>query len=204
MKKSHFFAFLKRMRFIKRWGLMRNTMAENIQEHSLEVAWIAHQLAVLHNTYNGGNIDVNKVAVLAMYHEVSEIFTGDMPTPIKYFDSRLREMYGEIEKQAQNKLLKTLPVEVQEVYKPLLVEAEEQAEWPYVKAADTIAAYLKCVFELAAGNDEFKEAHRSIEEKLKKHPLPEVKQFLEIYVPSISLSVDELNYTMEHGDKGAK
>lgn len=197
MKTSHFFAFLKRMRFIKRWGLMRNILEENIQEHSLEVAWIAHQLAILHNTYHEGNIDVNKVAVLAMYHEVSEIFTGDLPTPIKYFDKRLRKIYGEIEEQAQKKMLYTLPKEVQSAYEPLLVNPEAQAEWPYVKAADTISAYLKCVCELAAGNDEFKEAHRSIKTKLEQNPLPEVQEFLEIYVPSLSLSVDELNYTIE-------
>ena len=98
---SSFFAFLKRMRFINRWSLMRNTETENIQEHSLEVAMVAHNLAALKNEYFGGNLDVNKVAVIAMYHEVSEIFTGDMPTPIKYFDPKLRSLYGEVETLAQ-------------------------------------------------------------------------------------------------------
>lgn len=201
MKKSHFFAFLRRMRFVKRWGLMRNTMAENIQEHSMEVAWIAHQLAILHNTYYGGSVDVNKVAVIAMYHEVSEIFTGDMPTPIKYFDKELRKIYGQIEKQAQQKLVDTLPNEIAQSYQEILVEPEKQPEWPLVKAADTISAYLKCVFELSAGNHEFTAAHATIEEKLKQSEMPEVHKFMELYVPSISLSVDQLHYTMEQNCK---
>lgn len=100
---SSFFAFLKRMRFINRWSLMRNTEIENIQEHSLEVAMVAHNLGAIKNEYFGGNVDINKVAVIAMYHEVSEIFTGDMPTPIKYFDPKLRELYGEVETLAQEK-----------------------------------------------------------------------------------------------------
>ena len=106
---SSFFAFLKRMRFINRWSLMRNTEIENIQEHSLEVAMVAHNLGAIKNEYFGGNVDINKVAVIAMYHEVSEIFTGDMPTPIKYFDPKLRELYGEVETLAQEKMLSTLP-----------------------------------------------------------------------------------------------
>ena len=113
---SSFFAFLKRMRFISRWSLMRNTETENIQEHSLEVAMVAHNLAALKNEYFGGNVDINKVAVIAMYHEVSEIFTGDMPTPIKYFDPKLRELYGEVESLAQEKMLSTLPERLQGVY----------------------------------------------------------------------------------------
>ena len=104
---SSFFAFLKRMRFINRWSLMRNTEIENIQEHSLEVAMVAHNLGAIKNEYFGGNVDINKVAVIAMYHEVSEIFTGDMPTPIKYFDPKLRELYGEVETLAQEKMLST-------------------------------------------------------------------------------------------------
>ncbi|MDU2904125.1 MAG: 5'-deoxynucleotidase [Veillonella sp.] len=131
---SSFFAFLKRMRFINRWSLMRNTETENIQEHSLEVAMVAHNLAALKNEYFGGNVDINKVAVIAMYHEVSEIFTGDMP------------------------------------------------------------AYMKCVNELKAGNDEFKEAHDSILAKLKALNMPEVDMFLETYMPALGKSLDELNY----------
>ena len=191
---SSFFAFLKRMRFIKRWSLMRNTETENIQEHSLEVAMVAHNLAALKNEYFGGNVDINKVAVIAMYHEVSEIFTGDMPTPIKYFDPKLRELYGEVESLAQEKMLSTLPERLQGVYKPFIVDAEESEEWPIVKAADTISAYMKCVNELKAGNDEFKEAHDSILVKLKALNMPEVDMFLETYMPALGKSLDELNY----------
>ena len=112
------------MRFINRWSLMRNTETENIQEHSLEVAMVAHNLAALKNEYFGGNVDINKVAVIAMYHEVSEIFTGDMPTPIKYFDPKLRELYGEVETLAQEKMLSTLPERLQGVYKPFIVDQD--------------------------------------------------------------------------------
>ena len=180
---SSFFAFLKRMRFINRWSLMRNTETENIQEHSLEVAMVAHNLAALKNEYFGGNVDINKVAVIAMYHEVSEIFTGDMPTPIKYFDPKLRELYGEVETLAQEKMLSTLPERLQAVYKPFIVDAEDNPEWPIVKAADTISAYMKCVNELKA-----------ILAKLKALNMPEVDMFLETYMPALGKSLDELNY----------
>lgn len=191
---SSFFAFLKRMRFINRWSLMRNTETENIQEHSLEVAMVAHNLAALKNEYFGGNLDVNKVAVIAMYHEVSEIFTGDMPTPIKYFDPKLRSLYGEVESLAQEKMLSTLPKRLQAVYKPYIVDAETLPEWPIVKAADTLSAYMKCVNELHAGNDEFKEAHDTILAKLESLNMPEVDMFIEEYVPALSQSLDQLNY----------
>ena len=182
------------MGFINRRSLMRNTETENIQEHSLEVAMVAHNLAALKNEYFGGNVDINKVAVIAMYHEVSEIFTGDMPTPIKYFDPKLRELYGEVETLAQEKMLSTLPERLQAVYKPFIVDAEDNPEWPIVKAADTISAYMKCVNELKAGNDEFKEAHDSILAKLKALNMPEVDMFLETYMPALGKSLDELNY----------
>ena len=191
---SSFFAFLKRMRFINRWSLMRNTETENIQEHSLEVAMVAHNLAALKNEYFGGNLDVNKVAVIAMYHEVSEIFTGDMPTPIKYFDPKLRSLYGEVETLAQEKMLSTLPKRLQAVYKPYIVDAETLPEWPIVKAADTLSAYMKCVNELHAGNDEFKEAHDTILAKLESLNMPEVDMFIKEYVPALSQSLDQLNY----------
>ena len=191
---SSFFAFLKRMRFINRWSLMRNTETENIQEHSLEVAMVAHNLAALKNEYFGGNLDVDKVAVIAMYHEVSEIFTGDMPTPIKYFDPKLRSLYGEVETLAQEKMLSTLPKRLQAVYKPYIVDAETLPEWPIVKAADTLSAYMKCVNELHAGNDEFKEAHDTILAKLESLNMPEVDMFIEEYVPALSQSLDQLNY----------
>lgn len=173
---------------------MRNTETENIQEHSLEVAMVAHNLAALKNEYFGGELDINKVAVIAMYHEVSEIFTGDMPTPIKYFDPKLRALYGEIETLAQEKMLTTLPEQLQSVYRPIIVDAESSPEWTIVKAADIISAYMKCVTELKAGNDEFKEAHDTILVKLKNLNMPEVDMFLELYLPALGKSLDELNY----------
>ena len=196
MKKeeSHFFAFLSRMRFIGRWGLMRNTEKENIQEHSLETAMIAHNLALIRNVYYGGTVDAERVAVMAMYHDVGEIFTGDMPTPIKYFAPELRAMYGKVEKLAQMKMLSTLPEELQPAYRPFLTEAEESEVWPLIKAADTLSAYMKCRRELAAGNDEFKEAEATILKKLEATDLPEVRHFIERYVPSLGLSLDGLNY----------
>ena len=174
---------------------MRNTEIENIQEHSLEVAMVAHNLGAIKNEYFGGNVDINKVAVIAMYHEVSEIFTGDMPdTNRSILIQSLRELYGEVETLAQEKMLSTLPDRLQSVYKPILVDAEASPEWPIVKAADTISAYMKCVKELKAGNDEFKEAHDSILAKLKTLNMPEVDMFLEIYIPALGKSLDELNY----------
>ena len=172
---SSFFAFLKRMRFINRWSLMRNTETENIQEHSLEVAMVAHNLAALKNEYFGGNLDINKV-------------------PIKYFDPKLRSLYGEVQTLAQEKMLSTLPERLQSVYKPYIVDAETLPEWPIVKAADTLSAYMKCVNELHAGNDEFKEAHDTILAKLKALNMPEVDMFIEEYVPALSESLDKLNY----------
>lgn len=191
---SFFFAFLHRMKYIERWGLMRNTESENIQEHSLEVAMIAHNLACMRNTYFGGSVDSNQVAVMAMFHEVSEIFTGDMPTPIKYFTPKLRNLYGEIEELAQDKMLRTLPEELQPLYKPYIRDAESSDLWPLVKAADMLAAYMKTIYEVHAGNEEFRAARDSIRNKLEGLHMPEVDKFLDDYVPSLTKSLDELNY----------
>lgn len=192
---SHFFAFLRRLRFIRRWGLMRSSEVENNQEHSLDVSFIVHNLVLMHNVYFGGHLDANKAAVIAMYHDVSEIFTGDMPTPIKYFDPKLRELYGEVESLAQQKLLSTLPKELQESYVPYLIDAEISPEWRFVKAADNLAAFLKCVNEKNSGNEEFTEAYQTILTKLQNLQMPEVDKFLEIYVPSLGYSLDKLNYS---------
>lgn len=192
---SHFFAFLARMKYIQRWGLMRNTVAENIQEHSLQVGMIAHSLAVIRNTYFQGNLDVGKAALLGMYHEVSEIFTGDLPTPVKYFNSQIKTVYKDIEGMAQEKMYQLLPDALQESYRSLLMQQEEDKElWRIVKAADKISAYLKCVEELKVGNREFSDAVQVIKQELEAEPLPEVKYFMEVFVPSFSLSLDELNH----------
>ncbi|WP_295238291.1 5'-deoxynucleotidase [Veillonella sp.] len=193
-QKSAFFAFLRRLRFIRRWGLMRNTEVENNQEHSLDVAFIAHNLGLLHNL-QGGAVDVNRLAVLAMYHDVSEIFTGDMPTPIKYFHPTLRELYGEVERLAQEKMLRTLPVELQGAYESCLLGQMSEEEAKLLKAADTLAAFMKCAIEKQAGNGEFNEAYDSILKKLHAMSLPAVEQFLDLYMDSLTASLDTLNYS---------
>jgi len=192
---SHFFAFLSRMKFIQRWGLMRNTTKENIQEHSLQVAMIAHGLAVIRNSCFGGKVDAARVALLAMYHEVSEIFTGDLPTPVKYFNPQIKVVYKDIEDMAQKKMYDMLPADLRTGFFNLLHKQPEEAElWELVKAADKISAYLKCVEELKAGNREFSVALEMTRQELTENKLPEVKYFLDVFAPSFSLSLDELNY----------
>ena len=191
---SHFFAFLSRMKFIQRWGLMRNTTTENIQEHSLQVSMIAHGLAVIRNVYFEGTVDPAKVALLGMFHEVSEVFTGDLPTPVKYFNPQIKQVYKGIESMAQEKLFNMLPSELKESYQSLLIKQDEDMEqWEIVKAADKISAFLKCVEELKLGNQEFAVAFKTIKQELEKSELREVKYFMDVFVPSFSLSLDELN-----------
>lgn len=195
--RSHFFAYLTRMKFIRRWGLMRNHLSENIQEHTLQVAMIAHALAVLRNRRHGGKVNPEHVAMLAMYHEVSEIFTGDMPTPVKYFNNDIRAVYKGIEADAVRKLFSTLPEDMAADYAPYILEPEQDPDWPLVKAADTMAAFLKCVEEKTAGNPEFDEAYKTILQKLEASKLPEVHDFLETFVPSFRLTLDEMNGSTE-------
>ncbi|EGS39946.1 5'-deoxynucleotidase [Veillonella sp. oral taxon 780] len=192
MEESHFFALLQRMKYIQRWSLMRNTEVENLQGHSLETAMIAHQLGVLRNTYFDGAVDVNRLAVLAMYHDVSEVFTGDMPTPVKYFNPKLRALYGEVEQLANETLWHTLPEEVQPCYEEALLGISDEYA-VLIKAADTMSAFMKCVTEKAAGNDEFNAAYDSIYKRLQDMNLPEVNLFLKVYVPSLTKSLDEMN-----------
>ena len=189
--KSHFFAYISRMRFIQRWALMRNTAPENVQEHSHQVAVLAHALAVIRNEKFGGRLDPGAVAVAALYHDASEILTGDMPTPIKYDNPAIRSAYKDVEAVAERKLLEMLPEELQGVYAPLLtVRDAETAQ--LVKAADKLSAYIKCVEELKAGNTEFREAAAQTRRALESYGLPEVAYFLETFLPSFSLTLDEL------------
>lgn len=192
---SHFFALLARMKFIRRWSLMHNTQEENIQEHTLQTAMIAYHLCLLSNLHFGGRTDPKQAAVLAMYHDAAEIFTGDMPTPVKYFNEKMRRTYGDVEAMAQERLVQTLPEELHAHYKPLICGAEEDPAWPFVKAADTLSAYLKCRQELAAGNREFAEAFSSLKARLEQLGMPEVDMFLADYAPSFSLSLDEMNHS---------
>ncbi|EGS33167.1 MULTISPECIES: 5'-deoxynucleotidase [Megasphaera] len=190
---SHFFAILSRMKLIRRWSLMYNRRKENVQEHALETALLAYHLCVLHNTYFEGHVNCEHAAVLAMYHDATEVFTGDMPTPVKYFTPHMRQTYGDVEKQAALRLLSTLPQELQQVYEPLICQPEADPVWPFVKAADILSAYLKCVQEVTDGNHEFNDAFQTLEARLQSLHLPEVTLFLKEYAPSFRLSLDQMH-----------
>ena len=187
----NFFPMTARMRYIARWALMRNTEPENIQEHSHQVAVLAHALAVLQNRYFGGHLDPGRVAVAALYHDATEIITGDMPTPIKYFNDTLRDSYKEVEAVAADRLLAMLPQELRGEYEPLLKEQDPEIR-AVVKAADKLSAYLKCVEELKAGNNEFRLAREQTWEALADNPLPALQYFIEHFLPSFELTLDEL------------
>ena len=189
--RSHFFAYISRMRFIQRWALMRNTAPENVQEHSHQVAVLAHALAVLRNQKFGGHVDPGAVAVAALYHDASEILTGDMPTPIKYDNPAIRAAYKDVEAVAEHKLLNMLPEELRGVYAPILTVEDPEIE-ALVKAADKLSAYIKCVEELKAGNNEFREAAAQTRKALESYGMPEVESFLETFMDSFSLTLDEL------------
>jgi 5'-deoxynucleotidase len=190
----HFFAYLSRMKLIQRWGLMRNIRYENIQEHSLQVAMIAHCLAVVGNERFGRSVSPERVALLAIYHEVSETITGDLATPIKYFNPAIKEAYKEIESIANEKLLSMLPKDMRGTYRPLLFPQKEDREaLELLKAADRLCAWIKCVEELKAGNHEFEKAERSVYARVREMKLPEVDCFLEEFAPGYKLTLDELN-----------
>ena len=187
-----FFAFLSRMRYISRWGLMRNTVPENIQEHSLDVAVLAHALAMIRNTYFDGTLDANRAAMYGIFHDASEIFTGDMPTPVKHFNPDFKNSFHQLEDRARRKLLDMLPPELAQEYEPLFF-FEDQSEYvQLVKAADKIAALAKCIEEEKSGNLEFRRARMEHEENLSGSQLPEVHYFLEKFLPGYRLSLDEL------------
>ena len=190
---SHFFAMLSRMKYIDRWGLMRNTRRENISEHSLDVAVIAHALAVLRNTRFGGDVSPERAALLAMFHDTPEIVTGDLPTPVKYYSAQIRSAYREVELGAQQKLLGMLPKDLEPSYRPLIIQDDpSDAELlPLVKAADKISAVIKCVEERRMGNSEFKKAEETLLASLAAMNLSEAGCFLREFLPSYSLTLDE-------------
>ena len=191
---SHFFAYLARMKFIQRWGLMRNVSRENIQEHSLQTAMIAHNLAVVRNRLYGGDVDPQRVMLLAVYHEASEVITGDLATPIKYFNPEIKKAYKDIEKVANERLFSMLPDELKPEYEAIFFPIPEDEEhWRIVKAADKLCAYLKCIEELKAGNLEFSKAERAIYRDLTEMDRPEVKYYMKQFMPSFQLTLDELN-----------
>ena len=190
---SKFFAFLNRMKYIKRWSLMRSIREENIMEHSLEVSILAHALAVIKNKIFGANVNVEKVVLLAQYHEVGEVLTGDLPTPIKYFNPEIKSAYKDLEKWASKKILDTLPEEIRDEYKEYVMPDEESEEYKIVKGADRLSAYLKCVEEVKAGNSEFKKAKRSILNDLKNLKREEIDYYLAEFAPAYDLTLDELD-----------
>ena len=189
--KSHFFAYISRMRFIQRWALMRNTAPENVQEHSHQVAVLAHALAVIHNEKFGGCVDPGAVTAAALYHDASEILTGDMPTPIKYFNPEIREAYRKVEEVADEKLLDMLPPELRPVYEDILRPADPEVE-ELVKAADKLSAHIKCLEELKAGNEEFRQAARQTAQALEGYDMPELQYFREHFLGSFQLTLDEM------------
>ena len=187
-----FFAYLSRMRYIDRWGLMRNTFQENIQEHSHMVAVLAHALAVIRRDVFGGEAAPGAAAAAALYHDAPEILTGDLPTPGKYYDPDIRDAYKRVEEIAAQKLLDMLPDELRPAFAPLVREDYDPELKHLVKAADKLSAYLKCVEELKAGNSEFKRAAEQTLEALKAYQLPELDYFMEHFLPAFSLTLDEL------------
>ncbi len=192
MSKS-FFAYLNRMKLIERWSLMRCTTRENVMEHSAQVAQIAHALATINNVEFGGTADANLCTTLAVFHETSEVITGDLPTPIKYNNVEIKTAYKKLEDTANDRLLHTLPENMQSVYLPLMTPNMDTYEAKLAKAADRLAAYIKCIEELKSSNNEFIKAERTILQSIKENPLPEVAFFLEHFIPPFKLSLDELD-----------
>lgn len=192
MESQPFFAYLSRMRYINRWGLMRNTFQENIQEHCHMVAVLAHALAVIRRDVFGKKADPGLAAMAALYHDAPEILTGDLPTPIKYYDPEIRDAYKKVEEFSAGKLLAMLPEELRPAFSPLLREDYDPDTRALVKAADKLSAHIKCVEELKAGNSEFQQAARQTLDALKGYHLPEVDYFLEHFLPAFSMTLDEM------------
>lgn len=190
----HFFALLSRLKYIERWALMRSAAPENLAEHSLEVAMIAHALCVIGNVRYGRTLNAERAALVGMYHDASEIITGDMPTPVKYFNSEIRAAYAEVEDAAQERLLATLPADLQPTYQAIFAENDDDYLRRLVKAADKISALIKCVDEQHAGNAEFATAAASTRDTLDAMAaeLPEVADFMAEFLPSYGRTLDEL------------
>lgn len=189
---NHFFAYISRMRYIDRWALMRNSQKENVQEHSHMVAVLAHALAVIRRDVYGGTVDPGEVAVAALYHDAPEILTGDLPTPVKYFNPDIQAAYKQVEAVSADKLLGMLPDEIRPSFVPYLKEESGDVH-DLVKAADKLSAYIKCVEELKMGNNEFRQAAEQTLDLIKASGLPEVDYFVEHFLPAFELTLDELS-----------
>ena len=192
MSNVGFFALLYRMKYISRWGLMRNSKRENISEHSLETAIIAHGLAVMRNKRFGGNVNPEKVALLAMFHDASETITGDLPTPVKYFNPDISKSYKQVERVAIEKLLTMLPDDMREEYRDILIPDESDEAMILVKVADKLSALLKCIEEESAGNGEFVLAKNATIKAIEEMNVPEAQEFIKEFLPSYKLTLDEL------------
>ena len=189
----HFFAYMNRMKYIRRWGLMRNTKIENDMEHAFQTAMIAHAIALLGNERYERSYNAEHIAVLGMYHDASEVITGDLPTPIKHNNPAIKKEYHKLEAIAQKRLLTMLPADIMPDYEPLIEPDESTEEWRIVKAADKISAYLKCAEERSAGNREFLQAEETTLASIRKIDLPEVQDFMDEFVPGFSMSLDEIS-----------
>lgn len=187
----NFFAYISRMRYIERWSLMRNSLPENIQEHSHMVAVLAHALGIIRRDVFNKACDPDKCAAAALYHDCSEILTGDLPTPIKYHSEEIMAAYKQVEQIANDKLLNTLPKELRDAFLPYIREDDEEIK-AIVKAADKLSAYIKCIEERKAGNNEFLSAEKQTRSKLEENAMPELKYFLENFIPAFELTLDEL------------
>ena len=191
---SSFFAIISRMKYIDRWALMRNTHSENLSEHSLDTAIIAHALAVIRNKRFGGNVNPERAALLAIFHDVPEVITGDMPTPVQYFSSEIRNAYAGVESAAENRLLSLLPEDMRSEYFPLITHEREDAELlRIVKCADKLSALVKCIEEEKACNKEFSAAKASTVQSIREMELPEGIEFLEKFIPPFELTLDDQN-----------
>lgn len=192
-EKYNFYAYLDRMKYIRRWQLMRSMRDENIMEHSQSVSILAHALAVIHNElFPERQVDVKTVVLYAMYHETSEVLTGDLPTPIKYFNREICGAYKDMEKTACEKMLSFLPEGMRREIAPYVLSDENSEEYKIVKAADKFSAYIRCIEERKSGNNEFKKAEESIKEDLHARKMPEVEIFFERFIPAFELTLDEL------------
>ena len=191
---SNFFAIISRMKYIARWSLMHSLEQENVLEHTCQVTFIAHALAIIKNKLFGGNVDLLKVMTYSLYHETGEVSTGDLPTPVKYYNDDIRKAYKSLEKTACEKIANTLPDELKQEFLPAILADESEEEYSVMKSADKISAYLKCITELKLGNTEFKKAKNTLEKEIKSRKMPEVDYFMKKFVPAFEKTLDELDY----------
>ena len=194
MEQSNFYAMMSRMKYKNRWGLMNNTKYENLSEHSLQVAMLAHCLVLIHNKRFAGSLNAERASILAVFHDSTEIITGDMPTPIKYFNNTIKDAYKDIENAAADRLCSLLPEDFREDMELIIKQnSDEDKELKkFVKAADRFSALIKCIEELRMGNEEFRQAKTGIEKSIKEMNMPEAEVFSKEFLPAFSLSLDEM------------